>query len=104
MPLEPILRTLRFLDDSGAAISLRCPLIPGLNDSAQELRGIGQLADSLSHLQSVDIEPYHPLGGSKLRQLGLRDTLELPFTPPEKVQEWVRQIASNSSFGNIRIA
>lgn len=99
-----ILENLRKLDDNGAKIHLRCPLIPDLNDSAQELRGIGQLADSLSHLQSVDIEPYHPLGGSKLRQLGLRDTLELPFTPPEKVQEWVRQIASNSSFGNIRIA
>lgn len=87
VPLEPILRTLRFLDDSGAAISLRCPLIPGWNDSEEEQRKIAELANTLRHVRSIDLEPYHPLGEAKARRLGKEPEFTAPFAPPDYVEE-----------------
>ena len=84
---------LRFLDENGAHIRLRCPLVPGVNDSEEELRGIGELAETLSHVAGIDVEPYHPLGVSKARQLGMPEFFEAPFTPQELWSAWIAQIA-----------
>lgn len=82
-PLAPILKNLRFLDDSGAAISLRCPLIPGVNDSPEELAEIAALANTLHHVRSIDLEPYHPLGEAKTVRLGRVPAYTAPFAPPD---------------------
>lgn len=87
VPLEPILRTLRFLDDSGAAISLRCPLIPGWNDSEEEQRKIAELANTLRHVRSIDLEPYHSLGEAKARRLGKEPEFTAPFAPPDYAEK-----------------
>ena len=87
VPLAPILRTLRFLDASRAAISLRCPLIPGWNDSEEEQRKIAELANTLHHVRSIDLEPYHPLGEAKARRLGKEPEFTAPFAPPDYVEE-----------------
>ena len=84
-----ILENLRFLDDSGKKIRLRCPLVPGVNDSEKELAGIAELAESLKNAEGIDIEPYHPMGASKARRLGMEKIFEAPFSPEEV---WRRQL------------
>ena len=79
--LDVIHRNLRALDKADAAIILRCPLIPGLNDSQEELAGIAALADELSSVSEVNLEPYHPLGVSKAQRLGRKPSYEAPFAP-----------------------
>ncbi len=87
--LAPILANLRRVNDAIAAepartrsIVLRCPMIPGVNDGTQELEAIGRLADSLSAVTEVHIEPYIPYGIDKARRLGLK-VYEAPPPPPE---------------------
>lgn len=87
--LAPILDNLRRVDAALAAetarkrsIVLRCPMIPGLNDGAQELEAIGRLADSLSAVTDVHVVPYIPYGIDKARRLGLK-VYEAPQPPPE---------------------
>ncbi len=87
VPLEPILETLYFLDRAGAEISLRCPIIPSLNDSEEELRKITELANALSSVHSIDLEPYHPLGVSKSLQLGKKSDYSAPFAPHDCVEK-----------------
>jgi len=60
-----ILDNLRRLDEAGAQTILRCPIIPGCNDRPEHLAGIAALANSLRHVQRIDVEPYHPLGKNK---------------------------------------
>lgn len=92
-----ILENLKKLNDSGAKIFLRCPLVPGVNDSEAELCGIGELADGLINVEEVDVEPYHPLGISKAHRLGIDDGFKAPFTPKEIWQSWIRQISKNTN-------
>ena len=89
-----ILRNLNLLDAAGAEIRLRCPLVPGLNDSEAELRGIAELADSLQNVCGIDVEPYHPLGVSKAARLGITGGFSAPMTSPETIDRWLSILRS----------
>lgn len=84
-----ILENLRFLDENGAKIRLRCPLIPTLNDSEEELIKIAELANTLKNVEAIDVEPYHPLGVSKAAQLGDQEYFHAPFTEKEQWEKWI---------------
>ena len=66
-----ILANLRAIDAMGIPTRLRLPLIPGRNDSPDNLRQTAALAAELKHLVALDILPYHRMGEPKWRQLGL---------------------------------
>jgi pyruvate formate lyase activating enzyme len=76
---EPIMRNLRLLSESGQAIRLRIPVIPGINDGPEQIRQIGEFAAGLPHLDEVDILPYHNIAAEKYRRLNR--VYELPNTP-----------------------
>jgi pyruvate formate lyase activating enzyme len=65
-----ILGNLRHLMASGAAVKLRCPLIPGWNDSKEQLDALANLIDSVPGLQGVDVLPYHDTGRTKYTRIG----------------------------------
>ena len=86
-PLAPSMDNLRRIDKGHAegktgGIVLRCSMIPGLNDSYDDLRQIGALADELRSVRQVDVEPYVPYGIDKAKRLGLK-VFELPQPPVE---------------------
>ena len=93
-----ILENLHKLNETGAGIILRCPIIPGYNDRAEHLREIGCLAETLTNVQRVDVEPYHPLGKSKCDSLGKEYPLELlSFPEAELVEYWMEVIKEQTS-------
>ena len=82
-----IRENLKTLHDRGAAIVLRCPVIPGVNDTLSHFEGIADLLKALPNIQRVDLLPYHALGNDKRAQLGLqRDGFHLPAE--ETVGQW----------------
>ena len=90
---DRILENLRALDKMGAKTVLRCPVIPGVNDTLAHFQGVAKIANSLTHLQEIHLEPYHPLGVSKARRLGRESLLEgISFPSEAAVQDWIRQI------------
>ena len=66
-----ILENLQKLDAAGAKLYLRCPIIPGMNARTEHIEAIAKIADNLNNLLEIDIMPYHPLGESKQKRLGL---------------------------------
>ena len=83
----PILDNLRHLDAAGAATILRCPLVPGVNDTEADLAHIADVANSLKHVRRIDVEPYHPLGENKCVQLGREPGYRGEFASPEAVEK-----------------
>ncbi|HOE60439.1 MAG TPA: radical SAM protein [Kiritimatiellia bacterium] len=88
-PLAQILANLRRVNDALAAesprkrsIVLRCPMIPGINDGAEDIEAVGRLADSLPAVIELHVAPYIPYGIDKARRLGLK-VYEAPQPPPE---------------------
>lgn len=50
---------------------IRTPIIPSINDTPEELHAIGKFAAGLTHLDYVQLLPYHKLGVSTYEKLGL---------------------------------
>jgi pyruvate formate lyase activating enzyme len=91
----PILRNLDLLYRMGKAIVLRCPLVPGVNDSDAHLRGIAGLARRYPRLAGVEIMAYHDFGTSKSRNIGRRSRLRHLRTVDEGQKEaWLKKLAS----------
>ena len=74
---ELILENLRRLSERKARIEIRMPLVPGCNDSPENIRRTGELLGSLS-VEKVRLLRYNPLARSKyaiapvdlIRQIG----------------------------------
>jgi pyruvate formate lyase activating enzyme len=92
-----ILDNLFALDQSGAALLLRCPVIPGLNDRPDHFAALAQLASRLSHLVEIQVMPFHPLGQSKSARLGLAPGLvDIARPGEEQVRDWIAAIQAQS--------
>lgn len=79
------------LHASGADIVLRCPVIPGVNDTPEHFRGVARLTKALPRILQVDLLPYHALGNDKRAQLGLtRDGFSVPTE--ETVRRWREEL------------
>lgn len=70
-----ILDNLHFLYEKGADILLRCPIIPGINDTQEQIEEIGELSRNYPDLRGVEILPYHDMGKGKWGQTGKDYTL-----------------------------
>jgi pyruvate formate lyase activating enzyme len=52
-------------------VTIRVPLVPGFNASAEDVRAIAEFVVGLSgSLKKVDLLPYHTLGKAKYKALG----------------------------------
>jgi glycyl-radical enzyme activating protein len=68
-PNGRILRNLDFLVELGACVRLRCPLVPGVNDSWTHLSAIADLAGRYPALEGVEIMPYHDMAREKAARI-----------------------------------
>lgn len=90
---ELIIENLFKLNETGKEIVLRCPIIPSLNDREEHLKMIGELAEKLSSVIRVDVEPYHNLGKSKSESIGKKYILDDISSPSEiMVSKWIETI------------
>ena len=98
-----ILRNLRRLDEVGKKIILRCPIIPGMNDRDEHLDTIAGLAESLTNIIEINVEPYHPLGVSKCEKLGRKsETNDIGFPETRTVDKWIDRIKSRTAIKTVR--
>jgi pyruvate formate lyase activating enzyme len=67
---KEVIRNLRVALASGVPVTIRVPLIPGINDTDQELKKIARIAaDSQKNPVKVELLPYHRFGIGKYQQL-----------------------------------
>ncbi len=65
-----ILENIRKLSERGANITVRVPVVPGVNDTAEEIGAIAQFAAGLAGVHRIDLLPFHKLAISKHEALG----------------------------------
>ena len=86
-----ILENLRAIQEEGPEIVIRTPVIPGLNDSADNIGATARLCAELKSVRALELLPYHQLGEHKYESLG--QDYKLPETPKparEQVLELVK--------------
>ena len=91
---QKILDNLRTIHGLGAHIILRCPIIPGANDSKRHLKEIAELLNELEHVEEWEIMPYHRLGISKEKRLQKQRNHEFQTPSDSVVSEWKNEIST----------
>lgn len=88
---QAILENLRALSRGHENIWLRVPVIPGVNDSEDNLRETARFAASL-RLRHVNLLPYHRNGTAKSRRVGAVCALPETVPPSEQAMASARGI------------
>ncbi len=73
---DQTLSNLSYINSMGTPIVLQIPLIPGLNDSVDNLDRLADLVGSLVSVQGLSVLAYHTLGLTKYRCTGRAYALE----------------------------
>lgn len=85
---ELILNNARMIVDLGVPMMVRIPVIPGINDSKENIGATARFVVSLERVTRVDLLPYHRLGVAKYEGLDREYALVSLVSPPtEHVQE-----------------
>jgi pyruvate formate lyase activating enzyme len=96
VPNEGILDNARYIASSGVEMVVRVPVIPGFNDTEEEMRSIASFVLGLSSVKRVNLLPYHELGRSKYRMLDREYSLGEGNQMGEDRIEALRQVIQSS--------
>lgn len=89
---EVILENFRMLSASGARIWIRIPVIPDFNDNEQEMIAIVGILSAMSGVEKVTLMPYHTLGKSKYKTLGMKSGYETDKSITQTALDSFRQL------------
>lgn len=84
-----ILEFLNYLDQIQKPVWIRHVVVPGLTDDPKWLQKLGYEIGSYSCIKALDVLPYHTMGISKYKELGI------PY-PLEGVQEGTKELAEKA--------
>jgi pyruvate formate lyase activating enzyme len=76
-----ILDNLKYLASRDAAVRVRFPVIPGVNDNVGNVEKMGTFLRSLNRAYCVDILEYHDVFASKYKRFGYHVRLDAPPAP-----------------------
>lgn len=77
VPNERILENAKRLGNiSHLRLVVRIPVIPGFNDTEEELRAIARIAAAISNVTALHLLPYHRLGENKYGYMGKKYPME----------------------------
>ncbi|MGA2308004.1 MAG: glycyl-radical enzyme activating protein [Candidatus Bathyarchaeia archaeon] len=85
-----IIQNFKRLAENGSSISVRFPVIPGVNDNAENVTRTGEFALSLG-VKQVCLLPYHRAGIEKYRSLDKTYRLEHLQSPSDEKMQMIKE-------------
>ena len=93
---ERILENARKIAESGVELIIRTPVIPGFNDTPEEIKAISGFAKTLEGVREHHLLPYHRLGQDKYAGLGRNYSLKEIEPPSKEKMEYLLSVAESS--------
>lgn len=73
---EQVLANTRRLSEKPQRLIVRTPVVPGVNDTPEEIAAVAEFIRDFPNLEYYELLPYHPLGTSKYHSLAMDYALE----------------------------
>jgi pyruvate formate lyase activating enzyme len=89
-----ILAFARYLSRIGKPVWIRHVLVPGINDSEEDLSRTADFIRTLKNVEKVEVLPYHTLGVFKWEELGYRYALTGVEPPSDESVAMAKRILS----------
>ncbi len=98
-PNEPIQRNIETVVKAGKDITIRFPMIPGVNDSHEHLVKLAERMVELNGMAKkpigIDIMPFHNFGENKYQNLGMPYFFAGMERPPQEKKDEVMEIMTS---------
>ena len=91
-----ILENAKRIAESGVELIIRTPVIPGFNDTPEEILEISRFAARLPGVRQHHLLPYHRLGTDKYAGLGRSYSLGEILPPPPERMEHLKSVAETT--------
>ena len=92
-----ILDNLRKVGEFGVPIEIRMPIVPGLNDSQEELEAAGEFLASIKSIKQVKLLAWHK-SSDKYFSAGMTERMNVDIIPPGKREMQNAQMAISRKF------
>jgi len=86
-PNELVLENARRLSREGVPMVVRTPVVPGVNDTVEQIGAVADVIRGFPNLEYYELLPYHPLGTGKYRSLGMEYAMEGLARPEPDVMQ-----------------
>ena len=70
-----IQRNLVWLSELGIKINIRIPLIPGIVDTKENIKNIGQFISTLRNINKIELLPFNKIGENKYKRMSRKNLL-----------------------------
>lgn len=87
---ENILAFARYLDSINKPMWIRHVVVPGITLEEQELKELGRFLHTLSHVEKLEVLPYHSMGKVKYDNLGMEYPLKDTPQATKDEAAWAR--------------
>ena len=103
IPLNLVLENARRISKTGKPIWVRTPIIPGVNDSVENIRQTARfIRENLPTVERYDLLAFNNTCASKYQRLGLNWNLEKEELIPEEDMETLAQAARKEGLDFVR--
>ena len=93
-----ILQNLQMLSNTGVALRIRLPLIPGINDDEENINSMIRFLLQETRFRTIDILPYHPTAEAKYDRLNQEYLLKDSTVMNDREVEAIRQKFIHAGF------
>jgi pyruvate formate lyase activating enzyme len=93
VPNERILENIRLLGRQPQPLIVRTPIVPGVNDTPEEVAAMAGFLARLPNLVAYELLPFHPLAAGKYHSLELSYRAEGLKSPPKEQMEMLTAVA-----------
>lgn len=93
---ELILENAKKIAQSGVELIVRTPVVPGFNDTAEEIKAISKFASTLPGVKEHHLLPYHRLGQDKYAGLNRNYTFKGIEPPSNEKMQYLLSVAEMS--------
>ncbi len=98
-PNEKILENARFIAERASHMIIRVPVVPGFNDTPDEIAAIARFANTLYGVRELHLLPYHRLGQDKYAGIGRTYTLTEILPPSNEHMQALKSAAEAATVG-----
>ena len=93
VPNERILANAAHLGQQPQPLIVRTPLVPGVNDSPEDVAAIAEFVSGLPNLLYYELLPFHPMGTGKYEALGMEYRAKGVKRPPRERMDALAEVA-----------
>jgi pyruvate formate lyase activating enzyme len=93
-----ILDNLRKLSKNGALISIRFPVIPGVNDSDANLKQMVEFLNPMENVKRIQLLPYHKTAAHKYQRLGHPMDWKTAVVPSQEKMAHIQEFFETCGF------